>query len=214
MPEMDGLEATRRIRASERGRRVPIIALTAFATGNYRSACLAAGMDRFLTKPVAADALLAEVAALLADPAARAPETTAGSTAKPRFSARLLLADDNEAILEATRALLERAGCAVTLATDGAAALAALDDAAGDPTREFDLVLLDCQMPRIDGYEAARRWREEERKRGLVPVAIVALTAEDRGEVFARCHEAGMNDVLGKPFDEERLYALLAEWLH
>ncbi len=218
MPEVDGLEATRRIRAAEKtGRRVPIIALTAFATSNYRAECLRAGMDRFLAKPVAADALLAEIGALLlVRPAAGAPPAPARSPAAapaPDFSARLLLVDDNAPILEATRTLLERAGCSVVTATSGNAALSCLAAAAGDPEREFDLVLLDCQMPLLDGWETARRWRAEEAKRRLAPVAIVALTADDRTAVIERCREAGMDDALSKPFAEEKLYALLAEWL-
>ncbi|MBW7903347.1 MAG: response regulator [Rhodocyclaceae bacterium] len=221
MPEVDGLEAARRIRAAEAaGRRVPIIALTAFATSNYRSDCLNAGMDRFLAKPVAADVLLAEIVTLLAvrppvgaRPAGAPAAAPAAGAAAPHFDARLLLVDDNEPIIEATRVLLERAGCTVVTATGGNAALACLGEAAGDPAREFDLVLLDCQMPLLDGWETARRWRAEELRRRLAPVAIVALTAEERSEVLPRCREAGMDDALGKPFSEEQLYALLAEWL-
>ncbi|MBI2307666.1 MAG: response regulator [Rhodocyclales bacterium] len=230
MPGVDGLEAARRIRAAEApGRRIPIIALTAFATSNYREDCLRAGMDRFLAKPVSINLLHEEITGLLARkdavsaPATAAPPAPAPVRAgsEPRtvpepgdISGRLLLVDDNVPILEATRGLLERAGCSVVTADNGAAALARLNEVAGDPQREFDLVLLDCQMPVLDGWETARRWRAEERSRQLTPVAIVALTADDRAAVLPRCRAAGMDDALTKPFSEEQLHTLLADWLH
>ncbi|HEX5802500.1 MAG TPA: response regulator [Azospira sp.] len=246
MPKMDGLEAARRIRAGESaGRQVPIIALTAFSTSNFREDCLDAGMNRFLAKPVTGDALLAEIASLLrrkipapapvprvrqlpvatsatAPAVSPAPVPALVSATPPdtlppaHFAARLLLVEDNLPILEATRGLLERFGCTVVAADSGSAALARLAETVDRPAAspQFDLILLDCQMPILDGLETARRWRAIERERRLPPLPIIALTADERSAVLARCRDAGMDDALSKPFTEGELQALLAEWLH
>ncbi len=221
MPGMDGLEATRRIRAAAGeggGRRVPIIALTAFATSNYREDCLRAGMDRFVAKPVGGNALVAEIASLLASsrPQPSAPANVPAA-AEPSLSGHLLLVDDNPSILEATRGLLERIGCTVVTASSGTAALERLADAAphidGSSDPDFDLVLIDCHMPVLDGLETVRRWRKTEQERHLPPLPIIALTADERRTVLDQCRAAGMDDALSKPFSEEELRTLLAEWL-
>ncbi|MFA7291583.1 MAG: response regulator [Rhodocyclaceae bacterium] len=222
MPGMDGLDATRRIRAAEApGQHLPIIATTAFATSNYRDDCLLAGMDRFLPKPVSGSELLAAILSLL-------PTTTIESTAAvgdTRLGGHILLVEDNPAIREATEKLLTRCGCNVVTVADGRSALLVLEAAAVRPTTanpagsvaeadaEFDLVLMDCQMPGLDGWETTRRWRQREQALDLPPLGIVAVTADDRPEIRARCDEAGMDGTLIKPFSEAQLQALLADWL-
>lgn len=205
MPGMDGLEATRRIRAAEKdGQRLPIVAVTAFATSNFRDDCLRAGMDRFLPKPVSAEDLVSTVHNVL---------SPAAETASTRLSGRVLLVEDNLPILEATSEFISRLGCIVTQATDGNTALVELEAAATGKAAEIDLVLLDCQMPVLDGWETARRWRRRERELGLTPVAIIAVTADDRAEANERCRDAGMDGTLNKPFGEPELHSLLASWL-
>ncbi|MBS1189009.1 MAG: signal transduction histidine kinase [Rhodocyclaceae bacterium] len=134
-------------------------------------------------------------------------EVTAVSHSLPQFPGRLLLVDDDEINLEVGRGLLELMGCQVQLARDGEEALAM----AGQ--HDFDLILMDCQLPVVDGWTAARRLREIERERNLPPTAIVAMTSYNMPEEQRRCAEAGMNDVLTKPFDESQVITLLRAWL-
>ena len=216
MPGMDGLEATRKIRAAEvPGQHLPIIATTAFATSNYRDDCLLAGMDRFLPKPISGGQLVAAIHSLLP---AIAEEETADVT---NLGGRILLVEDNPVIREAMEKLLQRSGCEVVMVADGGSALAVLEATAtrgnaphtAQAEAEFDLVLMDCQMPGLDGWETTRRWRERERLLALSPLGIIAVTADDRAEIRERCCVAGMDGTLIKPFSAAQLQSLLADWL-
>jgi len=101
--------------------------------------------------------------------------------------------------------MLERLGCDVTVCTDGRGALEQAR------ARAFDVVLMDCQMPAMDGYEAARAIRDLGGARGSVP--IVAVTAHALPGDEARALEAGMDDYVTKPVPRERLVATLVRWL-
>jgi signal transduction histidine kinase/ActR/RegA family two-component response regulator len=114
----------------------------------------------------------------------------------------ILLAEDNPTTQELLRILLQGAGFALTIVDDG---LAAIECAAAS---RFDLIFMDCQMPRLDGLETSRRLRH-----AGVMTPIVALTAHARREDEERCLEAGMNDFLGKPFRQQELRAVLTRWL-
>ncbi len=215
MPIVDGLEAARRIRRAEFGlRHTPIIAVTAFTTSDYREACFAAGMDGFLPKPVTPEAMLAEIAACIERLQLQPLPTLPREAADATHHGRILLVEDNPAIQEATARLLENAGCRVDVAADGPAALEKLERANVDaPQGEYDLVLMDCHLPGIDGWETTRRWRDYERNHRRSPLGIIAMTAEDPAVVRARCREAGMDGTLTKPFAPTDLQALLDEWL-
>lgn len=102
------------------------------------------------------------------------------------------------------KGMLAKLGCQVQLATQGAEALELLEQ------DEFDLVLMDCNMPVMDGYEASRRIRQSGRWPDL---PIVALTANAMPEERERCRAAGMNDYLAKPFRREELLALVDHWV-
>lgn len=118
---------------------------------------------------------------------------------------RLLVAEDNEFNQEIVRELLERSGASVVIAGNGAEALQTLErDTA------FDLVLMDVQMPVMDGFDAVRRIRQQPALSRLTVIAMTAnVTIEDRN----RCREAGMNDFVGKPIVPDRLYEVAARWL-
>ncbi len=138
----------------------------------------------------------------IAPPSALPQGRGAASAAAP---ARILVVDDNETNRTLLRDILHRSGHGVELACDGIEALAALDGGA------FDLILMDVNMPRMDGLEATRRIRALEGDKGVVP--IVALTANalqgDRETFLA----AGMTDYIAKPFDIERLHRIIAALL-
>jgi two-component system sensor histidine kinase/response regulator len=104
--------------------------------------------------------------------------------------------------------MLERIGCAVTVAGDGLKALAALE------VGSFDLILMDCQMPELDGYQATRRIREREQREGSGRrIPIVALTGHAMEENRAQCLAAGMDDHLSKPMTRAQLKEVLERWL-
>jgi len=139
------------------------------------------------------------------DLAIAAPVVTVGTAkALRRFEGRrVLLVDDTELNRELFKALLERRGCAVELAVDGADAVAALERA------RYDLVLMDVHMPVMDGRAAAR----EIRRRGLTDAPILALTAGGSPDQIAACKAAGMVDHLLKPLSEQDLEQVLAKYL-
>jgi two-component system sensor histidine kinase/response regulator len=157
-----------------------------------------------LVKPFRLRALRAAVEDLLgASPAGIG--ALAGAVAKPAFAARrserILVAEDNAINQKLIAKLLERFGFDVTIVPDGAQAIEAA--AAGD----FQLVLMDCHMPVMDGYEAARRIRE----RGI-RIPVVALTATTQSERNL-CIESGMDDFLGKPIQPDQLRETIERWL-
>jgi signal transduction histidine kinase len=122
-----------------------------------------------------------------------------------RLPERVLLAEDNEVNALVVQAMLERYHCHVTHVADGQAAWLHATQAGTRP----DIVLMDCQMPVLDGIEATRRIREAERREGWPPVPVVALTANSSNEDRQSCEEAGMNGFLSKPFTAEELHGVL-----
>jgi CheY-like chemotaxis protein len=127
---------------------------------------------------------------------------TAGESA-----GRVLLAEDNVVNQKVAARMLERLGYEVDVAGDGGAALEL------HGRRRYDLVLLDCQMPVLDGYQSAKAMRERERHSSEDHVPIVALTANAMVEDRARCLGAGMDDYVSKPVRLEDLREILARWV-
>lgn len=132
-----------------------------------------------------------------------------GASAVPRMSGRILLVEDNPVNALVAEANLARLGLDVTRAEDGAQALSLLQHL----ERPFDLVLMDLQMPELDGMEATRRLRCWENDQRLEPIPVVALTANALSTDRARCLSAGMDDHLPKPFRVEELLAVLQRHL-
>lgn len=120
--------------------------------------------------------------------------------------ARLLLVEDNPVNRKVATRILEKMGMLVTVANDGQAALNQLE------IEQFDLVLMDCQMPILDGYTATRQIRQQEQGSDTHQI-IIALTANTESEYRQRCLDAGMDDYLAKPFLPESLRRTLARWL-
>jgi len=160
----------------------------------------------YLTKPVRSSAMLGCIDRALrqqspdqASPPAQIPSSVRSPCGC--WSARVLVAEDNAVNQRVARRFLERLGCTVEVVGDGAQAVEALQ------TSSYDLVLMDMQMPVMDGLEASRRIRARERPGQHVP--IVALTADAMVGTFERCLAAGMNDYLTKPIDVKRLEDVL-----
>jgi CheY-like chemotaxis protein len=127
------------------------------------------------------------------DPVAVAPRLRAEPT--ERLRGRILIAEDNPVNAMIALAMVERLGLSATLVSDGQAALDVMQQAG------FDAVLMDCQMPGMDGWRATQEWRKRERDGGLPRVPIIALTANAVAGDRERCLEAGMDDYVCKPID-------------
>ncbi|WP_397536083.1 ATP-binding protein [Roseateles sp.] len=146
--------------------------------------------------------------------AARAsgPDGSLAAPELPRLHGRVLLVEDDPVNLLVASSMLERCGLQVEQAEDGNQALARLEQLQAD--EHFDIVLMDCQMPGLDGFEATRRWRNLEQRRQRAPMPIVALTANAGSADRQRCLDCGMNDYLSKPFEIEQLLAVVQARLH
>ncbi|MBY0460701.1 MAG: response regulator [Gemmataceae bacterium] len=197
LPDIDGLEAARRIKGDPRTAGVPVIVLSAHATAEARDRSLAAGCQDFETKPVNWDALFAKIEHWLAQAeAALDPDATANLPApKP---ARLLVAEDDEANRAMLCRRLNKLGYQTAEAADGPEALAAVRGGG------IDLVLCDLMMPGVDGYEVLRALKADPATRDL-PVLMVSAVDEPAG--VARCIELGADDYLHKPYDPVLLQA-------
>lgn len=205
MPGLDGLAVARAIRGEPglAGTRIIMLASSVAMIGRQEQEGLQ--VAACLAKPMRQAQLFKAVDAVLHSEvhAAAAP---AEESQVPRLRGHVLLVEDNESNLVVARAYLERAGLDVTIAMDGEEALLALADGA------FDLVLMDCQMPGMDGFEATRRLREQEAARGA-HVPVVALTANVMQGDRDRCLAAGMDDYLGKPYTGDEMIQVLRRWL-
>ena len=204
MPGMDGIAASRLIFAERRPDRQPrIIMVTAYGREHIAREATAAGIHGFLVKPVARAALFDSILEVFGHAAPRARQSMPGEAAIPGFPhAHILLVEDNPFNQQVASELLSRTGCRVTLAASGTAAVELT------AANRFDVILMDIQMPDMDGYCAAQRIRETGNT-----TPILALTANAMTEDRARCLAAGMDDHLGKPIDPEQLYRLLRRWL-
>lgn len=139
-------------------------------------------------------------------PSAPAP-APASPQAPPALQGRVLVVEDNPINAMVAEAMLARAGLQVHLVGDGQQAVQRTE------TERFDVVLMDCQMPVLDGIEATRRIRQREAASGGAPLPIVGLTANATEEDRRACLDAGMDDYLAKPFREHQLHGVLARYL-
>jgi CheY-like chemotaxis protein len=126
-------------------------------------------------------------------------------TAKLDNPASILLAEDNPVNQEVAITMLENLGCSVEIANNGQEAVEAVG------RKHYDIVLMDCQMPIMDGYTAAGEIRRREGDQS--PARIIALTANAMEGDRERCLAAGMDDYLSKPFSQKELHEMLTRWL-
>ena len=210
MPDVSGLELARRIRAERRFDGTALVAMTSFNWDRDSAHSRESGFAQFVTKPVRRRDVAALLRSILGETASE-PESVAGpmdSTGKKRTrNASVLVAEDNPVNREIAVQYLEREGCRVVTAEDGRQAIALFEKTA------FDLVLMDVQMPEMDGIEATRLIREFEARTGRRRTPVIAATAHAFREDREKCILAGMDDFLSKPFTRKDLYPLLDRWL-
>ncbi|HEX6733757.1 MAG TPA: response regulator [Azonexus sp.] len=203
MPGMDGVELLAALRRAEGGDEPAVIMTTAHDHDELLEALGGLAVDAILDKPATPSSLFDSIMTALHRAPLAAGTSPAGSG--PRFDGRhVLLIEDNDVNRELAAEILIASGLRVSTAEHGAEALARLRG------EDFDLVLMDCQMPVMDGYEASRRIRDE---LGRHDLPIVAMTANALAGDRERCLAAGMNDHIAKPIDIAVLLAALARWL-
>jgi signal transduction histidine kinase/DNA-binding response OmpR family regulator len=217
MPGIDGLDLTRRIKAMPELAALPIVLLTSLGQRGQAALAESAGVAAYLTKPVKhahLEQCLASVIGGAATPLMGSAAAPVGQSILTRHTlaesnraarVRILLAEDNTVNQRVASKMLEQLGCLVDVAVDGAQAVKVLE------TGTYDLVLMDCQMPEMDGFDATRaiRLREGEGRR----TPILAMTANALAGDRERCLDAGMDGYLSKPVRADELAAAISEWL-
>jgi signal transduction histidine kinase/DNA-binding response OmpR family regulator len=202
MPGLDGIETIRQLRAE--GLTLHLIMVTSYGRNEVEPEAQGLGVEAFLAKPVSQSLLLDAVLNIFGSQHA-VNARTRHQSAVPRFDGtRVLLVEDNEINRLIAVELLNEAGIASDQACDGQDALDQLDIVS------YDAVLMDVQMPVMDGYEASRRIRADAR---FAKLPIIAMTAHALTDERERCFAAGMNDHVAKPINPTAFYQTLSHWL-
>ena len=202
LPDLNGIETVRRIRKVI-GDTAPIIILTAYDWSDIEDEAREAGVTAFCSKPI----FLSELRDVLSKPY-RASEKESDSDNIPDFTGkRVLLAEDNELNQQIAQAILTETGITVDIADDGTAAVEMVEKA---PAGTYDVILMDIQMPIMDGYTAAKQIRGlADKKKAQIP--IVAVTANAFKEDEKTAMDAGMNGHLAKPYDVPKIMETLSD---
>ena len=207
MPGMSGVEVARKIEEHVRNGEIPgmpvSIMVTAYSKEQLLHEARGLQLDAIVQKPVIASSLFDTIVRIQGGKVATR-HVPVRNMATPLAGARILLVEDNEINQQVARELLESGGLRVTLANNGEEALQALE------TGIFDAVLMDLQMPVMDGLEATRRIRRDERFRDL---PILAMTAAVMTQDRAACLDAGMNGHVAKPIVPQEMMDALATWI-
>lgn len=207
MPGMNGVETARAIRRESRLSSVAIVMMTApYNRPELNAAARDVRIEGFLQKPVTLSVLhdtLVEAIGL--EPVSEPEKPKANPGQLPGLAGKkLLLVEDNEINQEIAVSLLRKQGLEMDCVEDGAKALERLK------THDYDAILMDCQMPVMDGYETTREIRKNPQYRSLPILAMTAnVTSEDRRKIL----ECGMDDLIAKPIDVKNMYKILERWL-
>jgi len=205
MPTMDGFELIDTINQHPEIATPTIIMLTSAGERGDASKCMSLGVAAYLLKPVSQSVLLLTIAKVLqisSGTEERRSLVTRHSIRESRKKLRILLAEDNVVNQKLAAKLLEKMGHSVTVVEDGKKALEAITG------EKFDLVLMDVQMPTMDGFEATTIIRNQERTAGT-HTPIVAMTAHAMKGDREKCLQAGMDGYVAKPIDLQELYATI-----
>jgi signal transduction histidine kinase/DNA-binding response OmpR family regulator/HPt (histidine-containing phosphotransfer) domain-containing protein len=226
MPDMDGIELSRRVqRDGALAARPGMVLVTAFGREEVQPEAEAAGVVGFLFKPIGQSALVDTLVTLLAPgfkqrggerradlprrigPRRQAEQAESEAVPGQRYAARVLLVEDNAVNQQIGAELMATLGICVDMAGNGEQALEMLRE--GGP-ETYAMILMDLEMPLLDGHAATRRLRQD---KAFDAVPVVAMTAHALPDIRERCLAEGMQDYLTKPVEPERLYAVLARWL-
>jgi two-component system, sensor histidine kinase and response regulator len=209
MPEMDGIDLARAIKSDPVLQETRLVLLTSSTERGEASAAREVGFDAYLTKPIRRASLHEVLISIVGSPNTRrfADMVTDNSLtvtkAGPRT--RVLLVEDNPVNQKVASKMLERLGCRIDVASNGVEAVEAVSGT------DYSAILMDCQMPEMDGYEATRRIRALEGEGEHVP--IIAMTASAMKGDEDRARGAGMDDYITKPVKVEELDSILGPWI-
>jgi signal transduction histidine kinase/DNA-binding response OmpR family regulator/HPt (histidine-containing phosphotransfer) domain-containing protein len=210
MPGIDGLELCRLIKGKPAIQSTQLVLLSSLSWSRDLGDVRDAGVQRLLHKPIRRQELTQVVASLLvgqaATPDAAADTASSAHTSATRLALHVLVAEDNQVNQAIAAAHLTNLGCIVTVVDNGLQAVAACE------RETFDVILMDCQMPEMDGLTATRTIREREQKNGQKPLPIIALTASAFEEDRRLCAAAGMNGYVCKPYSKSELVEVLKKW--
>ncbi len=203
LPGMDGLEAAARIRAREETRTLPIVLISAYAGKEEEARCAELGVNVFLPKPITASSLFD---AVVQAQGARVHVSRRALDAplEREFDAHVLLAEDNEANQMVAVEILSRLGIALDVANNGREAI----DMVRAAPHKYSAVLMDVQMPEMDGLTATRELRKNDYR-----LPILAMTANAMKADLDACLAAGMDDHVTKPIERKALVETLRRWL-
>jgi two-component system, sensor histidine kinase and response regulator len=215
LEEFSGLQLARIIKSDASIRDTRLVLVTATATRGDATVMIGAGIDGYLIKPVKYAQLLECLRLVAAKGNAAAAGRDAGpilvtrhtvAEAMHRRRMHILLAEDNEVNQKVATRILEKAGYSCDVAANGVEVLDAYQ------RHRYDLILMDCQMPVLSGYDATRAIRDEESRSGRSRIPILALTAHGMSEDRQKCLEAGMDDYIAKPVNRTEMEATIRKW--
>ncbi len=214
MPEVDGETLGRWIKADPELSQTQLVMMTSLGLGEHSRRAAEIGFAAYLTKPVKQTRLQEALVMALGKPSGLATSLlgmgpplsqSSPSASRPQQSLRILLAEDNPVNQKVALRQLQSLGYVADVVANGQEVLDLLQRV------KYDLILMDCQMPVMDGYEATRRLRQQERGSGHRTV-VIAITANAMQEDRERCLQAGMDDYLSKPVLKEDLEKVLNHW--
>jgi two-component system, sensor histidine kinase and response regulator len=210
MSGMNGLELGQRIKADLKIANIPLVMATSTMFKGEAVEAQKAGFSAYLIKPIRKvdlqQCLLSALSAEVVSQSQSANGSGANSHSS-RISAHILLAEDNPVNQEVASYMLHSFGCTVEIANNGQEALLALEQ------KPYDLVLMDCMMPQMDGYAASAEIRRRQEAGRLPRFPIIALTANAIEGDREKCLVAGMDDYLSKPFKAESLLRVIKSWV-
>jgi two-component system sensor histidine kinase/response regulator len=212
MPKMDGEQILKNIKSDPLVSDVPVIMLTSLGQRGDAARLEAIGAAGYLLKPVKQSELLATIVTILSRPQCNATQVKTGPlitrhtlSEQRSQNSRILLAEDNPINQKLMSKLLAKKGYSIDVADNGLQAVDAVK------SRTYQLVLMDVQMPEMDGFEATRKIRNWERDGSRIP--IVAMTAHAMKGDRERCLKAGMDDYLSKPIDPAEMFITIEQWI-
>jgi CheY-like chemotaxis protein len=215
MPRMDGIELAQRIKRDPAIADLHLVMMSSVGDLNETGRWMGAGITAYLTKPVRQSELYNCLVRVLAgSESGVTPANTAHRATSPEglFDANVLVAEDNAVNQELALHMLEDLGCRARAVGNGRLALEAFQQADGQD--RYDLILMDCHMPEMDGFQATAAIRQSEyTDSSSARIPIIALTADALEGDREKCLAAGMDDYLSKPYSQKQLQQAIERWL-
>lgn len=212
LPDGNGIDIAGRIKAEDRFKDIIINLFTPYANPYEIETVNTSGISNLIIKPVYRNQLINQILSSLGRPIKIETERTAIQDDNVIFSEiqkkklRILLAEDNVTNQKLAATILNNAGLKYVICNNGYEAVKAIEN------RKYDLILMDCQMPEMDGYEATKNIRQMEA--GSSHAIIIAMTANVMKEDIDKCLACGMDDYIGKPFKSDYLLKTILKWIN